>query len=338
MKILRLIKNAFILIFGLIFFTFVIGMTVLVLNYNKFGVAEINDNSLLLMKEDLSNAKYKKGDLVIVKNKKISRINVGDEIFTYKLETGGEVSINVGVIEEIFVEESAVSYENGEYYSMEFVIGTADKIIPKVGDYLSIVLNKWGFLFIIVLPVFFIFISQIYSLIVEIKYGDEDDEDEEGPRKKRVVEDDEEEYEERPRKKRVIEDDEEDEEEEERPRRRKIIEDDEEDEEYEERPRKRKVIEEDEEEEERPRRRHVEEETEEEKPRKKRVVEDDEEEVKPRKKRVVEDDEEMSLLDREIEKARKEAIDEDGEDDEEDEDFDIDKLNDDIEKILNDEL
>ena len=319
MKILRLIKNAFILIFGLIFFTFVIGMTVLVLNYNKFGVAEINDNSLLLMKEDLSNAKYKKGDLVIVKNKKISRINVGDEIFTYKLETGGEVSINVGVIEEIFVEESAVSYENGEYYSMEFVIGTADKIIPKVGDYLSIVLNKWGFLFIIVLPVFFIFISQIYSLIVEIKYGDEDDEDEEGPRKKRVVEDDEEEEEECPRK-------------------RKIIEDDEEDEEYEERPRKRKVIEEDEEEEERPRRRHVEEETEEEKPRKKRVVEDDEEEVKPRKKRVVEDDEEMSLLDREIEKARKEAIDEDGEDDEEDEDFDIDKLNDDIEKILNDEL
>ena len=45
-----------------------------------------------------SNAKYKKGDLVIVKNKKISRINVGDEIFTYKLETGGEVSINVGVM------------------------------------------------------------------------------------------------------------------------------------------------------------------------------------------------------------------------------------------------
>ena len=335
MKILRLIKNAFILIFGLIFFTFVIGMTVLVLNYNKFGVAEINDNSLLLMKEDLSNAKYKKGDLVIVKNKKISRINVGDEIFTYKLETGGEVSINVGVIEEIFVEESAVSYENGEYYSMEFVIGTADKIIPKVGDYLSIVLNKWGFLFIIVLPVFFIFISQIYSLIVEIKYGDEDEEDddyedEERPRKKRVVEDDEED-EERPRKRKVVEDEEE---EDERPRKKRVEYDDEEEEE---RPRRRHIVE-DEEEDERPRRRHIEEEDVEEKPRKKRVVEEDEEEVKPRKRRLVEEGEEMSLLDREIEKARKEAIDEDGEDEEEDEDFDIDKLNDDIEKILNDEL
>ena len=314
MKILKLIKNAFILIFGIIFFTFVIGMTVLVLNYNKFGVAEINDNSLLLIKEDLSNAKYKKGDLVIVKNKKISRINVGDEIFTYKLETGGAVSINVGNIEEVFIEESAVSYENGEYYSMEFVIGTADKIIPKVGDYLSIVLNRWGFLFIIVLPVFFIFISQIYSLIVEIKYGEEDDDDDEN-------EDNEEE---KPRKKKV-------EDEEEQPRKKKIVEDDQEDEE--EQPRKKRIIED---EEEKPRKKKIDEEEEEELPRKKKVIEEEEE--KPRKKKaVIEEDEEMSLLDREIEKARREAIDEDGED-EDDEDFDIDKLNDDIEKILNDEI
>ena len=318
MKILRLIKNIILSILGIIFFTFAIAMTVFVLNYNKFGVAEINENSFLLIKEDLSNAKYKKGDLVIVKNKKISRINVGDEIFTYKLETGGAVSVNVGIIEEVFIEESAVSYENGEYYSMEFVIGTADKIIPKIGDILSLILNRWGFLFVIVLPIFFIFISQIYSLIVEIKYGDEDDEDEEDveeeerPRKKRIIEDEEEEVE-RPHKRRLIEDDED----EERPRKRRLIEEDEE----EEKPRKRRLIEEDEEEE---------------RPRKKRVVEEDEEEERPRRKRVVEDDDEMSLLDRELEKARKEALAESDED--EDDDFDIDKLNDDIEKILSDDL
>ena len=296
MKILRLIKNIILSILGIIFFTFAIAMTVFVLNYNKFGVAEINENSFLLIKEDLSNAKYKKGDLVIVKNKKISRINVGDEIFTYKLETGGAVSVNVGIIEEVFIEESAVSYENGEYYSMEFVIGTADKIIPKIGDILSLILNRWGFLFVIVLPIFFIFISQIYSLIVEIIYGDEDDEEEaERPHKRRLIE---EEDEEKPHKKRLIEEDEE----EEKPRKRRLIEDDEE----------------------------------EEKPRKKRVVEEDEEEERPRKKRVVEDDDEMSLLDRELEKARKEALAESDED--EDDDFDIDKLNDDIEKILSDDL
>lgn len=291
MKILKLIKNIFLSILGIIFFTFAIAMTVFVLNYNKFGVAEINENSFLLIKEDLSNAKYKKGDLVIVKNKKISRINVGDEIFTYKLETGGAVSVNVGVIEEVFIEESAVSYENGEYYSMEFVIGTADKIIPKVGDFLSLILNRWGFLFVIVLPIFFIFISQIYSLIIEIKYGDEEEEEEEEeePRKKNVVE-------EKTRKKRIIEDEEEEEE----------------------KPRKRKLFENDEDEEEKPRKKIIEEE----KPRKKRVVEDD-------------DDDEMSLLDRELEKARKEALAESDEDD--DDDFDIDKLNDDIEKILSDD-
>lgn len=295
MKILRLIKNIILSILGIIFFTFAIAMTVFVLNYNKFGVAEINENSFLLIKEDLSNAKYKKGDLVIVKNKKISRINVGDEIFTYKLETGGAVSINVGVIEEVFIEESAVSYENGEYYSMEFVIGTADKIIPKIGDFLSLILNRWGFLFVIVLPIFFIFISQIYSLIVEIKYGDEDDDEEEEeidePRKKKKIDEDEE-----PRKKKLLEIEEE---EEEKPRKKRVLDDEEEDE----RPRKKKVL--------------------------------DEEDEKPRKRKNIDDEDEMSLLDREIEKARREALDES---DEDDDDFDIDKLNDDLEKILSDDL
>lgn len=295
MKILRLIKNIILSILGIIFFTFAIAMTVFVLNYNKFGVAEINENSFLLIKEDLSNAKYKKGDLVIVKNKKISRINVGDEIFTYKLETGGAVSINVGVIEEVFIEESAVSYKNGEYYSMEFVIGTADKIIPKIGDFLSLILNRWGFLFVIVLPIFFIFISQIYSLIVEIKYGDEDDDEEEEeidePRKKKKIDEDEE-----PRKKKLLEIEEE---EEEKPRKKRVLDDEEEDE----RPRKKKVL--------------------------------DEEDEKPRKRKNIDDEDEMSLLDREIEKARREALDES---DEDDDDFDIDKLNDDLEKILSDDL
>lgn len=310
MKILRLIKNIILSILGIIFFTFAIAMTVFVLNYNKFGVAEINENSFLLIKEDLSNAKYKKGDLVIVKNKKISRINVGDEIFTYKLETGGAVSINVGVIDEVFIEESAVSYENGEYYSMEFVIGTADKIIPKIGDFLSLILNRWGFLFVIVLPIFFIFISQIYSLIVEIKYGDEDDDEEEDeidePRKKKIIEEDEE-----PRKKKLLEIEEEVEE---KPRKKKIIDEDDEDE----RPRKKRVLDDEEEDE---------------RPRKKKVL--DGEDEKPRKRKNIDDEDEMSLLDREIEKARREALDES---DEDDDDFDIDKLNDDLEKILSDDL
>ena len=156
MKILRLIKNAFILIFGLIFFTFVIGMTVLVLNYNKFGVAEINDNSLLLMKEDLSNAKYKKGDLVITEHTKITDYAVGEYVFTYRIGADRVPTIQLGKIGNVYPEEDALSFENGETYSSEYVAGKPIKQYEKIGGYLSIIQSKWGFLFIVLIPVFLI--------------------------------------------------------------------------------------------------------------------------------------------------------------------------------------
>lgn len=178
MKVLKFIKNLILGVLGFIFFAFAIVMTVYVLNYNKFGVAEISNHSFLIIKDDISSDNYKKGDLVVVENKKLSQIASGDEIFSYKLESDGSVSITVGLIDETFPEENAISYQNGEYYSMDFVVGKSAKVIPNLGKVLSIILNKWGFLFIVVLPIFFIFISQVYALIIEIKYGGLDEEEE----------------------------------------------------------------------------------------------------------------------------------------------------------------
>ena len=178
MKVLKFIKSLILGVLGFIFFAFAIVMTIYVLNYNKFGVAEISNHSFLIIKDDISSDNYKKGDLVVVENKKLSQIASGDEIFSYKLESDGSVSITVGLIDETFPEENAISYQNGEYYSMDFVVGKSTKVIPDLGKILSIILNKWGFLFIVVLPIFFIFISQVYALIIEIKYGAIDEEEE----------------------------------------------------------------------------------------------------------------------------------------------------------------
>ena len=49
------------------------------------------------------------------------------------------------------------------------------KQYDKIGGYLSIIESKWGFLFIVLIPVFLIFIFEVYSLIIEIKYGAEED-------------------------------------------------------------------------------------------------------------------------------------------------------------------
>lgn len=176
MKVLKMIKKILIGIVVAIYFAFVIFMTVLLLNYNKYGVTQFENKSLIIIRDEISTNNYKKGDLVIVQSKKINNIKVEDEIFTYQIAANGEVNIDLGIVGEVHEEEQAITYENGSNYSMDFVIGSAEKTYEKVGNYLSVIESKWGFLFIVLVPSFLIFIYEVYNLIVEIKYGaDEED-------------------------------------------------------------------------------------------------------------------------------------------------------------------
>ena len=83
--------------------------------------------------------------------------------------------LQIGTIGEVYVEENAISYENGETYSYEFIAGKTEEVHAGVGTFLSVVESKWGFLFIVLVPCFLIFIYELYSLIIEIKYGAEED-------------------------------------------------------------------------------------------------------------------------------------------------------------------
>ena len=74
----------------------------------------------------------------------------------------------------MFENENEVSFENGSAYDMKFVLGTPYKVYKDIGSFLSVVNSKWGFLFIVLVPCFIIFIYQIYELIIEIKFGKED--------------------------------------------------------------------------------------------------------------------------------------------------------------------
>lgn len=175
-KVLNFIKTLVITILAIVFFSFAIAMTVLLLNFNQYGVTQFGDTSLLLIKEEVSTDNYKKGDLVIVEAKKISRITPGDELFVYKItENKKVVNIDVGIVGQTHPEDNEVTFVNGETYDMKFVVGKASKVYEKIGGYLAIVESKWGFLFIVLVPSFMIFIYQLYSLIIEIKYGREEE-------------------------------------------------------------------------------------------------------------------------------------------------------------------
>lgn len=177
MKTLKLIKKILVSIVLIVFFAFTITMTVLLLNYNKYGVTQFEDKSLIIVKKGFTSETYQKGSLVIVESDEVKNYEIGEELFVYHLDGHGGVSIELGKIGQIHEEDKAVTFENGETYSEEFIIGAGEKIYKNIGKYLSIVESKWGFLFIILIPNFFLFVFQLYSLIIEVKYGKEEDEE-----------------------------------------------------------------------------------------------------------------------------------------------------------------
>lgn len=173
-KLTEVIKKIIMGILGLAFYAFAVTMTILLLNFNKYGITEMDNTSLVIIKDEISSDNYKRGDLVFVEAKKVSKINVDEELFVYQIDKSGAVSIDVGIVGEVHVDDDAITFKNGSTYDMQFVIGKADKIYNGIGTFLSIVESTLGFLFIVLVPSFLIFIYQLYALIIEIKYGKED--------------------------------------------------------------------------------------------------------------------------------------------------------------------
>ena len=171
MKTLKILKKVLFGIVEVIYFAFALFMTILLLNYNKYGVTQFGDTSVVIIKEDVELDEYKKGDVVLVKAVKVKDIESEDIIFTYKLDEERVAHIEVGKVGEVYEEEDAITLKNGSTYSAEFIAGKGYKTYNGIGSFLSVIESQWGFLFLVLVPIFLIFIYQVYALIIEIKYG-----------------------------------------------------------------------------------------------------------------------------------------------------------------------
>lgn len=178
-KAFKIMKKVVLGIILVVYFVFVIAMTLLLLNFNDYGVTEFGNKSLLIIRDKISNENYKMGDLLVVESMKLDEIKEGQEIFVYRVEHNGSVSIDVGNVDKTYKDENAISFQNGATYSMDFVVGKNTKTYNNIGKYLAIIESKWGFLFIVLVPCFLIFVYQIYNLIIEIKYNKNDELEEE---------------------------------------------------------------------------------------------------------------------------------------------------------------
>ncbi len=171
---MKVIKKIFIGIIAVIFFVFAIVMTVFLLNQNEYGVTKLGATSYIIINDAVTAEGYNPGDLVLVNERRVDNVKMGEEIFAYRIHNDDQIDIEIGKVGTIVVEENYISFENGATFDGKFIVGKSAQVFPGLGTILSFILSQWGFLFIVVVPCFLVFVYQLYTLIIEIKYGEEE--------------------------------------------------------------------------------------------------------------------------------------------------------------------
>jgi len=167
-KVLKIILGILVVPYVLM----VIVLTIFLLNYNDYRLTELGDKTLLIVRDDELEG-FKKGELVVIPRSENKDINPGDDIFFYEVY-GPEFSIRLGRVESKQDDDQQMTTLRmpGEYDLLSSnVIGRVDDstTYSGIGGVLSFLQSRWGFLFIVILPVLVAFIWGIYSFVKEIK-------------------------------------------------------------------------------------------------------------------------------------------------------------------------
>ena len=198
-KVGRFIANTLIVVYAII----AIAVTILLLSYNDYQISVIGDYTFIIMEDDeLEEAGYPEGALVLVKETKAKNVNEGDHIFLYRNISTSQFEIKYAqvIMKDTSGGEYATQYvlDGNAIVDHEDVIGTTKdiKVIPHLGTILSILQSRYGYLFLIVVVSFIAFLYEIYELIMEIKYGEREEDEEYEDEDEEEYEDYDEEYEE----------------------------------------------------------------------------------------------------------------------------------------------
>ncbi len=168
-KILKIVLGVVITVYVII----VIFLTSCLLNYNKYGLTEFKNKTLVIIDNDELAGSYEKGTLVVVKKSKISDVKPGDYIFFYNTY-GSQVSVSytdVKLVEKISDKEYSYTLSGGKLLSSKNLIGRQEtsKVYKGAGRTLELLSSKLGFLLFIIFPILLAFVYEIYALVREFK-------------------------------------------------------------------------------------------------------------------------------------------------------------------------
>ncbi|MGM9879248.1 MAG: hypothetical protein ACI31R_04415 [Bacilli bacterium] len=146
-------------------------VTACLLSYNDYGVSTFGDTSFIIADRDFVD--LKKNDLIVVSKSSLDNIKKGDQVLYYK-RNGKSAVVEVSKLKEVnkvTENESTYSLEDENRLSSDYVIGTlsSSKSFSILGNILNILESKWGYLLIIVFPIFLAFFYEIYAIMKELK-------------------------------------------------------------------------------------------------------------------------------------------------------------------------
>lgn len=172
-KIFGSIGKFLLYIFEFIIIIYVIVITTFLLFRNKYGYTEVANTTFVPLKID--TAEYikdgKEGNLLVVK--KTSNLKEGDLIYYYTTEEERYI-VKSDYIKSIFNGDGNKLYtlndEAGSTVVSTRVLGKYANQYAGFGTIFGLLTSKFGFLFLVLLPIMCIFIYQLYSLIMVLKY------------------------------------------------------------------------------------------------------------------------------------------------------------------------
>ncbi len=169
---------------------YVIFVTSCILMRNDYGYTQFGKYTFVTISE--SNAKffkdYEEGDLLIVRGQKFN-INEGDVIYYY-LSLDDKYLVRQGVVASKVEDEYSALYtlndNDKSSVSSSRVIGKYVSVKKGAGRALEVLESRFGFLFLVLLPIMIVFIYQVYQLVVVARYEvvDDDDDDKKKTKKK----------------------------------------------------------------------------------------------------------------------------------------------------------
>lgn len=159
---------------GFIYFVVALFAIVCLLKKNDYGYPQFGNKTLFAIEEDMPEAFYEKGDLVVLTKPNNDDVKINDAVFFYDKEFSKN-TLNYGNItnrEIINAEETTFSVP-GKSFSSEFLVGKVDGSTKykTIGGILNLILSRWGFFLIIIVPFFVMFMIELFAIYTELKYG-----------------------------------------------------------------------------------------------------------------------------------------------------------------------